>query len=1776
MVRRLVCLALLGALLPAAASAHVSDPDHADPRGALPDTLVTQPVAQAEMSSIQPDTALSATPGSLPETWCGTETTVNRTAGETTPVTSPHYKLIYAYASGQPNDFATWRNPLQANVSLLGRYFASQSQGRKAIRWDMGTDCGTSPHSYVDIQVVALPKTLAEYNANLDTRFNLLDADVRAAIGAGPRGSASGPRNLMIYADGFFVAQAGGGGIGGEGSVYRNPACCGTPTPDDSSFTLHDAGGLTATVYGPQDVPSNGYAWPSPMLHEITHNLGAVQNSAPNTSAAGHCDDRYDVMCYPDGGSSYSETTPCPKVNGVVMDETYDCGGNDYFNVNPATGSYLDTGWNTYASAFLGTCSTELADSCGLAAAAGDGTKPVNTTPTPSASYYETYATTLSGTDASAVDAFQWRLDNGAIQRTPAVSFTAADGNHTLASRVRDSAGNWSAWRKDTVRIDKSGPIASITCSETWSQSPPPCSVSISDASGVATIETRRGGGAITQTSGGGYTTTTATRAPTADAQLIEVRGIDTAGRTGEWAQALARRDTTAPAATVSCPATWGDGKTTCHVDASDAASGVASMTWRIGTGTPTTIPAGGDFDVAVEGQQTISVLVTDGVGLTRTATATSKVDSTPPQVSLSCPSQWSLSGSCSVTATDPESGVTGRFGALNGGPETSAVSGITTTTSGTHSVVGRAVNGAGASASTAPAELKIDRTKPLVGITCPLGWQRSPFSCSVTGADAHSGVKSVQWRIDGGAITTVGSNMTTVPISAQGAHTVEVQTIDQLDQASGWQSAEAKVDGTDPTATLSCPTAWQADAATCTTTTGDTGGSGVESATWRLDGDPVDRALPISVTEHGEHTVTLRVRDHAANVNNAYATVKVDDTAPTASVDCPAGWQVAAFDCTAALDDPESGVTARTVSVDGAPPSALSGTTIPIATGGEHSVVVAATNGAGRTTTSSPATARLDRTAPVAGVTCTDGWQAASITCTANGSDGQSGLDSLVWRLDGGTPTPVADGATFQVATHGAHTVEVVATDEAGLTDEATDTASIDATAPVVSVSCAEGWRASAGSCTYTATDPESGVTVRTARIDGGEPFVVSGGAIPVSGEGAHAVEVRAVNAVARESAWSAASTLRIDLTSPVADVACQDGWRQDAVTCSVTGTDAGGSGIDTLTWKVGSGAAQTVASGATVTVEDAGERTVTAVATDRAGRTATATDVAQVDDAAPTASVSCPSGWQQDASACTATVGDAGESGVAERYSRIGTGAGSAFTGTSVPVAAEGEHAVSVRAVDGAGRDSGWSAAATLKIDKGDPSAGIACADGFDADAVACTITGADALSGLASLTYSVGGGPAVSVESGDVVAITADGVNTVTVTATDRAGHTTTASDTASVDRTAPAATLACDDGWRTEKVTCAVTAADTGGSGVATLTRKVGDGAPVAIADGGSFEVDGHGEHAVALVATDAAGNERTITDTARIDKTAPTGVAISCPQAWQAATATCTVAAADPESGIASRAAQVDGANATVSGSTVTVPAAGGERSVTASATNGAGLTSAAATAATVRFDLLAPTVSLACTSLGGGKHRCTPQASDAHSGVASLRLVRDGSVDATPRSSGTAFEVSGPASVAVTATDGVGRAATSAAQALAGPPAAQPEPPKQDPPPAAVAPPVPAPGTAITVTPPPAPLAVARGTARVGTGTGTVEVTGGRAAIALQPGRLKPGVYRLEICLGKKCTRRTVTVRKTGKPAPLRITTAATGEVRATFAVLKKAKGRFKRQSRGATSAKSG
>ena len=85
--------------------------------------------------------------------------------------------------------------------------------------------------------------------------------------------------------------------------------------------------------------------------HELMHNLGGVQRSAPNTTGFGHCIDEYDVMCYRDDSRAPEMEFACtPKGTFELL---YDCHNDDYFNPSPDANSYLANHWNTADNWFL-------------------------------------------------------------------------------------------------------------------------------------------------------------------------------------------------------------------------------------------------------------------------------------------------------------------------------------------------------------------------------------------------------------------------------------------------------------------------------------------------------------------------------------------------------------------------------------------------------------------------------------------------------------------------------------------------------------------------------------------------------------------------------------------------------------------------------------------------------------------------------------------------------------------------------------------------------------------------------------------------------------------------------------------------------------------------------------------------------------------------------------------------------------------------------------------------------------------------------------------------------------------------------------------------------------------------------------------------------------------------------------------------------------------------------------------------------------------------------
>jgi hypothetical protein len=123
-------------------------------------------------------------------------------------------------------------------------------------------------------------------------------------------------------------------GICGLGEVYDDQR----PTSDN----YNNRGPMYARVDAP--------CWHYAELHEISHTLGAVQPDSPHPSAARHCTDEADVMCYDDDASGpVTMTILCPPEHEALLD----CGHDDYFSTNPPAGNYLASHWNIATSTFM-------------------------------------------------------------------------------------------------------------------------------------------------------------------------------------------------------------------------------------------------------------------------------------------------------------------------------------------------------------------------------------------------------------------------------------------------------------------------------------------------------------------------------------------------------------------------------------------------------------------------------------------------------------------------------------------------------------------------------------------------------------------------------------------------------------------------------------------------------------------------------------------------------------------------------------------------------------------------------------------------------------------------------------------------------------------------------------------------------------------------------------------------------------------------------------------------------------------------------------------------------------------------------------------------------------------------------------------------------------------------------------------------------------------------------------------------------------------------------
>ena len=229
-------------------------------------------------------------------------------------------QLIYARSSDRTDRYSTYAASFlqwAANVDLMTDASAAETGGSRHVRFVTDSSCN------LIVDRVTMTTTG-------DDNLSNTIAELRS------KGYTRTDRKYLVWVDANVYC--------GIAQVYYDDRANATPGYNYNNGNVQ-VPGVVARV-------DNG-CWGqanSVEAHELMHNLGGVQTSAPHATANLHCTDEYDRMCYVDA-AGVTMTYVCPSTH----ENRFDCNHDDYFHTAPPANTYLATHWNTATSAFLAT-----------------------------------------------------------------------------------------------------------------------------------------------------------------------------------------------------------------------------------------------------------------------------------------------------------------------------------------------------------------------------------------------------------------------------------------------------------------------------------------------------------------------------------------------------------------------------------------------------------------------------------------------------------------------------------------------------------------------------------------------------------------------------------------------------------------------------------------------------------------------------------------------------------------------------------------------------------------------------------------------------------------------------------------------------------------------------------------------------------------------------------------------------------------------------------------------------------------------------------------------------------------------------------------------------------------------------------------------------------------------------------------------------------------------------------------------------------------------------
>jgi hypothetical protein len=351
-----------------------------------------------------------------------------------------------------------------------------------------------------------------------------------------------------------------------------------------------------------------------------------------------------------------------------------------------------------------------------------------------------------------------------------------------------------------------------------------------------------------------------------------------------------------------ACSSGWYNGGVSVSLSALDGGSGVAAIRYTTDGSDPTVSSTLYTGPFSVPATATVKYRAWDNAGnVEPTNSQLIQIDTAPPASSISCNGSACSSGwynaavSVALQSSDSPSGVAQIRYATDGSDPTESSTLYTGpfSVSATATVKYRAWDNAGNVESTKSQLIQIDASAPASSIscngsTCSSGWYNADVTVTLQATDGQSGVAQIRYTTDGTTPTLTTGSAYVGPFTIGASTTVRYRAWDSVGNAELTKSQLIQIETIAPTVALTSPTNGTVVTGNVaiTASANDTGGSGVASVSFYLDGTillSTEKGPKYTfqwntkTTSKTQHTLTAIATDKAGNkTTSAPVTVTV------------------------------------------------------------------------------------------------------------------------------------------------------------------------------------------------------------------------------------------------------------------------------------------------------------------------------------------------------------------------------------------------------------------------------------------------------------------------------------------------------------------------------------------------------------------------------------------------------------------------------------------------------------------------------------------------------------------------------------------------------------------------------------------------------------------------------------------------------------------------------------------------------------------------------------